>query len=186
MLCYFIPQVDVSFFKNNDDAYVQAKLNAIEEDDDNSNGRGVAYTSLVLYKVSDVQKVDKKKEAANTKKKIGEPKSRHYINFLINQSFLRTQEYKEQQLWYVNPSCINSDGRFFSSVIYEEMGTDELRLNFVTSTINESKQDDIEDLDYPQQPVDQTWMVDYPLLAYKTFTPMNKEIAIVHMALNMP
>ena len=25
-------------------------------------------------------------------------------------------------------------------------------------------------------------MVDYPLLAYKTFTPRNKEIAIVHMA----
>ena len=29
-------------------------------------------------------------------------------------------------------------------------------------------------------------MVDYPLLAYKTVTPNNKEIAIVHMAQNMP
>ena len=29
-------------------------------------------------------------------------------------------------------------------------------------------------------------MVDYPLLAYKTYTPTNREIAIVHMALNMP
>ena len=90
MLCYFIPQVDVSFFTNNDDAFVQAKLTAIEEDDDNSNGKGVAYSSLVLYKVSDVQKVDKKKETTGKKKKIGEPKSRHYINFLLNQSFLKT------------------------------------------------------------------------------------------------
>ena len=29
-------------------------------------------------------------------------------------------------------------------------------------------------------------MVDYPLLAYKTFTPMNREIAIMHLSLDMP
>ena len=86
--------------------------------------------------MSDVQKIDKKKEVSGKKKKIGEPKSRHYINFLLNQSFLKTQEFKELQLWNVNPSCISSDNRFFGSVIYEEMGTDELRLNFVTSTLN--------------------------------------------------
>ena len=40
--------------------------------------------------------------------------------------------------------------------------------------------------DYPQSPVDQSWMVDYPLMAYKTYTPMNKEIAIIHLAQNMP
>ena len=54
-------------------------------------------------------------------------------------------------------------------------------LNFVTSQVRTDNK-----LDYPQQPVPQSWMVDYPLLAYKTATPMNKEIAIVHMALNMP
>ena len=32
----------------------------------------------------------------------------------------------------------------------------------------------------------QSWVVDYPLLAYKTFTPNNKEIAIIHLCLNMP
>ena len=41
-------------------------------------------------------------------------------------------------------------------------------------------------IDYPQQPVPQSWMVDYPLLAYKTVTPMNREIAIVNMVHNMP
>ena len=91
MLCYFIPQVDASFLTFNEDAYVQAKLTAIEEDDDHSNGKGVAETSLVLYKVSE------KKESATTskKKKIGEPKTRHYIKFFLNQSFLKTQENKE-------------------------------------------------------------------------------------------
>lgn len=39
---------------------------------------------------------------------------------------------------------------------------------------------------YYQEPVPQSWIVDYPLLAYKTFTPRNKEIAIVHMAYNVP
>ena len=32
----------------------------------------------------------------------------------------------------------------------------------------------------------QSWIVDYPLLAYKTFTPKNKEIAILHMAQDIP
>ena len=32
----------------------------------------------------------------------------------------------------------------------------------------------------------QSWIIDYPLLAYKTFSPTNTEIAIVHMAQNMP
>ena len=85
----------------------------------------------------------------------------------------------------MNPSVVTADGRFFGSIIYEEYGTDELCLNFVTSTMQRYSEGDAE-LDYPQQPVPQSWMVDYPLLAYKTYTPRNREIAIVHMALNMP
>lgn len=85
----------------------------------------------------------------------------------------------------MNPSVVTADGRFFGSIIYEEYGTDELCLNFVTSTLQRYSEGDAE-LDYPQQPVPQSWMVDYPLLAYKTYTPRNREIAIVHMALNMP
>ena len=46
--------------------------------------------------------------------------------------------------------------------------------------------DEEQEIDYPQQPNPQEWIVDYPLLAYRTFNPMNKEIAIIHMALNMP
>ena len=60
-----------------------------------------------------------------------------------------------------------------------------MMLNLISSRIDHEKGDDIV-LDYPQTPVQQSWIVDYPLLAYKTATPMNKEIAIVHMAYNMP
>ena len=41
-------------------------------------------------------------------------------------------------------------------------------------------------MDFPQEPLLQDWIVDYPLLAYKTSSPTNKEITIVHMALTMP
>ena len=47
-------------------------------------------------------------------------------------------------------------------------------------------EDEEAELDYPQQPVPQSWIVDYPLLAYKTINPKNQEIAIIHMALNIP
>jgi len=48
----------------------------------------------------------------------------------------------------------------------------------------ESKEKEVTALDYPQAPVDQSWIVDYPLLAYKTLTPNNREIAIMNVAAN--
>ena len=69
-------------------------------------------------------------------------------------------------------------------MLYEEYGTDHIRVNFITADLNKKVED--ADLDYPQQPCSQRWIVDYPLLAYKTYSPMNKEIAIIHMAINMP
>lgn len=87
-------------------------------------------------------------------------------------------------MWCVNPSTITADGRFIGSIIYEEFGSDEQLLNMVTGRVKQDQ--DAKEIDYPQQPVPQSWMVDYPLLAYKTVTPMNREIAIVNMVHNMP
>ena len=83
----------------------------------------------------------------------------------------------------VNACAITPEGRFIGSITYEEYGSDELVMNFVTATQNPVEG---QLLDYPQSPVKQSWIVDYPLLAYKTYTPKNREIAIVHMGLNMP
>jgi len=55
--------------------------------------------------------------------------------------------------------------------------------------VNKEKDGNLEkvaELDYPQSPVNQTWIVDYPLLAYKTLSPMNREIAIINVAGNTP
>ena len=137
---------------------------------------------MCLYNVSEPIKT-KKNQSIQTKV-VQEPRDQDFVKFYMNQSYLRTQEKKETQLWRLNPSIINSRGRFFTSVIYEQYGSDQLTLSFLTS-VTRRKGSSFE-LDYPQQPVPQTWMIDYPLLAYKTFTPKNREIAIVHMALNMP
>lgn len=74
--------------------------------------------------------------------------------------------------------------RLYGSVLFEECGSGEVKLNMFSAEVG--IEDDQELLDYPQEPVPQSWIVDYPLLAYKTFTPRNKEIAIVHMAYNTP
>ena len=34
--------------------------------------------------------------------------------------------------------------------------------------------------------MDQTWIVDYPFLAYKDFTPENREICIINMTQDVP
>ena len=83
---------------------------------------------------------------------------------------------------------ISNQFGFIGSVLYEETGSDTVRLSFATSKINAQGEwfNDEEQMDYPQENLQQTWIVDYPLLAYKTASPTNKEIAIVHMALLMP
>ena len=114
-----------------------------------------------------------------------EPKDRIIVNFYLNQLFLRTQEKKLLQLWRVNTSHITDEGKFFGSVIYEESGTDELQLEFITARVEDASSAAVEEnvddaaaaqkleasLDFPQRPVPQSWIVDYPLLAYKTYNP---------------
>ena len=41
-------------------------------------------------------------------------------------------------------------------------------------------------MDFPQEPLQQSWTVDYPMLAYKTMSPENREIALVHLAQDIP
>lgn len=156
-LKYFILQPDVALIEHNNVTKVQAKLRSIIEEDINSNGKGVTETSLILYNVSEVKekkqnqdgagdankaKSKKKKKKSSALKIVKEPKDRMIIDFYLNQTFLRTQEKKDAQLWRVNPSHITSDGRYFGSVIYEEYGTDELCLNFVTSSVKEVDSED--------------------------------------------
>ena len=64
------------------------------------------------------------------------------------------------------------------SVIYEEPGSGEIVLNFYTSTFNSIQN---KRLEFPQEPLRQTWRIDYPLLAYKCTSPDNREIALVHL-----
>ena len=91
---------------------------------------GVCESSVILYKVSDKPKELKKGEP---EKVLGEPRERKTVNFYINQSYIRVQENKESQLWQLNDCAIDSSGRFYGSVIYEELGSDEIALNFVTA-----------------------------------------------------
>ena len=42
----------------------------------------------------------------------------------------------------MNPSIIDEDGRFISSVQYERTGSDELEINFVTASMNVKKSGD--------------------------------------------
>ena len=81
------------------------------------------------------------------------------------------------------PILINKDEKVFGSIIYEEVGNASLTLNFFTTRLRTKEQTEIEP-ELPQKPMPQTWIVQYPLLAYKNFMPNNTEICIVHLAQN--
>lgn len=71
---------DVQFLHDETTAYVQAKLTAVPDEDQSSNGKGVAESSLIIYNVDcDVSDNSKdKKQLANV------PKKNSTINFFLN------------------------------------------------------------------------------------------------------
>lgn len=73
------------------------------------------------------------------------------------------------------------------SILYEDFDTNELKLNFYKAEIDiVQTHPPIAQYESPQMPLGQSWIVEYPLLAYKTCTPDNQEIAILHLACDMP
>ena len=83
-LCFFILHSDVEFLKKktgpgeDDIAYVQAKLKANEEEDLESNGQGVAQSSIYLYNVSSELKPGFRKSI------VREPEERKQVEFYLN------------------------------------------------------------------------------------------------------
>ena len=61
-LKYFILQPDVTLIEHEGVWKVQAKLKSIEEEDMNSNGKGVTNTSLILYNISEVKESENKEK----------------------------------------------------------------------------------------------------------------------------
>ena len=66
------------------------------------------------------------------------------------------------------------------SSIYEDKECGEFILSFVQSTRSDSLQI------YPQDSIQQKWALDYPLLAYKSVSPDNREIVIANLAQTTP
>lgn len=48
---------------------------------------------------------------------------------------------KHSQLWYVCAAQIDPDGKFIGSVIYEELGSDAVKLSFISSTIRAAEEE---------------------------------------------
>ena len=68
------------------------------------------------------------------------------------------------------------------SLIYEEPATGDHSLSFYSAKFkNEAEQPR-----FPQQPLRQSWIVNYPYLAYKSTSPDNRDIVLVHLAQDIP
>ena len=88
----------------------------------------------------------------------------------------------------VMPTTVVSDEngqneQIIGSLVYENPQTGDLFLNFYSTafkSVRGSRQD------YPQQPLLQSFIVNYPLLAYKSYEPTNNKIALVHLCQNIP
>jgi len=70
-------------------------LVAFDEEDESSNGLGIASSQVILYSVSENLSYQRDKKNAGKKFIVKEPKEKKYVKFYLNQSYLRTQEKKE-------------------------------------------------------------------------------------------
>ena len=61
-------------------------------------------------------------------------------------------------------------------------------MNFVSCQLGVDVRKEFKDwpLDFPMQPFNPNYVIDYPLCAYNTFYPGNNEIHLFNMALNQP
>ena len=76
---------------------------------------------------------------------------------------------------------IDEKDKLIGSVLYETAVNNELLLTFFSAEVLQD-QTKPEVTECSQQPIQQAWVIDYPILVYKTISPENNEIAIVHLA----
>ena len=89
-----------------------------------------------------------------------------------------------KKLWHVPPVVVNRKKEVFGSVLLDEYSIpDEIVLQFFSANLDAGT---TEKAQFPQRPLGQEWHVEYPILAYKTFKPDNKEICIVNIAADVP
>ena len=85
------------------------------------------------------------------------------------------------------PLSISSAKEVQGSVVYKELKTGEIMIEFLSAKIRDDSAKAVkaeDNLEYPQQPTAQEWIVDYPMLAYKHFSPGNHEICIADLSQN--
>ena len=69
------------------------------------------------------------------------------------------------------PLIIDENDQITGSLVFEEFETFKIKLNFFSSALHHGDND--YELSYPQEPLTQTWIEEYPILAYKNFSPLN-------------
>ena len=83
-LKYFIKEPDCIFVRKKEDAYIQAKLVGIEDEDQTGNGDGYVDTELNLYRVSESSTEAAGKTLMKKKKKKKLEPSKTVLKFLVN------------------------------------------------------------------------------------------------------
>ena len=116
-------------------------------------------------------------------------------HFQLNQSFARSRRGGGDTLFEALIPLVTLDNKIYGSVIYEKPNSGEIILNWYETNIGndnliiktkENKSAPKPPMSYPQEPLQQSWIVDYPILAYNCTNPDNREITLVHLAQKMP
>ena len=146
---------------------------------------GCAFSTMYLYNLD--AEVDIDETLKNIRKhRMIEPKAQpKQLNFKLSKSFKTAREVSHKNLlWFCKPMALGKD-ELHGYAMYEDAETNQLMLNFYRSDLNKSSQF-LAEYQYPQTPLPQSWIIEYPLLAYKSFTPNNQEIIVLHLAAGMP
>ena len=127
-------------------------------------------------------------EEDNPKLARDKPSKSTPLMYLTNAGVMRAQNNRDKQLLVPMPGTFNKDNKYIGAILYAQMGTNNLVMNFVSCQLSEDplKNKKSWPLDFPMQPYNPSFIVDYPLCAYNTFYNGGNEIHLFNMALNEP
>ena len=115
--------------------------------------------------------------------KIRNPSTTLYVpEFELVQNFARARMADSDCIMKVGTPLVTKDLEVIGGVIFEQSDHSELTLNWYFANLKSKG----EKCRYSQSPLNQSWIVDYPMLAYKSMLPTNREIALVHLAQEIP
>ena len=119
-LIFFIFDRNLSFIQHETKSYLRSGLFANESQEENINGKGFVNSYIKFFCISEeIPRANQLNQSAMRSKYKREPKDQIQVKFNLDQNLLFAIKQSQSMIIQINPSKVDKEGSFISSVIFE-------------------------------------------------------------------